>query len=477
MVDGPLRSRIAAALAAGRVVDLIPDLPRTLIDGSSMRNWGAAHDVDADFLRDLLRGVGPGAPPDPRGLRLRGVRIRGRLDLDHVATPVRLELQDCLLQDGMSAEQAHLPALALARCRISDPSGIALHADRLRTDGSLYLNGSCVEGGIGLVGAGIGGSLHLSSTTVRNPVGPAVAAEGVTVARDLLADGTCTIDGSSVLGALVLLDARIDGVLWARDATIRNDAGPAVHGGGLRIGRDLYLDGGFSAAGSGLVRSTVHLSAAQVGGLLYVTRGGVRHDDDRHRWSVDGLTYAGVPLLGDRRDRDGWIDLLRRATPRYSAQPYQQLAAVHRAEGHDSDVRVILMAQRRDQIERGGLSGADLWWARLTGALLGFGYQPWRALIVLVGVLVLSVALSIGLGAAGALAAGPPPRRCTVIETVGRGLDLGAPFLPRSASSTCTVTATDAGTVLTIGTWVMQVIAWALAALFVAGFTGIVRRT
>lgn len=198
----------------------------------------------------------------------------------------------------------------------------------------------------------------------------------MTVARDLLADGTCTIDGSSVLGALVLLDARIDGVLWARDATIRNDAGPAVHGGGLRLGRDLYLDGGFSAVGSGLVRSTVHLSAAQVGGLLYVTRGGVRHDDDRHRWSVDGLAYAGVPLLGDRRDRDGWIDLLRRATPRYSAQPYQQLAAVRRAEGHDSDVRVILMAQRRYQIERGGLSGADLWWARLTGALLASATSP-----------------------------------------------------------------------------------------------------
>lgn len=64
-----------------------------------------------------------------------------------------------------------------------------------------------------------------------------------------------------------------------------------------------------------------------------------------------------------------------------------------------------------------------------------------------------------------------------MIETVGRGLDLGAPLLPRAASTACAVTATDAGTVLMIGTWVMQVVSWAIAALFVAGFTGIVRRT
>lgn len=481
--DASLRSRITTSLTAGHTLDLIPDQPtHTLLDEATMRSWGAGHDVDADFLRDLLRCVDPGVRPDPRGLRLRGIRIRGRLDLDHVTTPVLLELQDCLLEDGMSADQGHLPMLALVRCRISNPSGIAVDADRLTIDGSLYFNtsiieNSCADGGIRLTDARVGGSIYFCSTIVRNMAGPAVAAEGLAVARDIVADGTCSMDGSSVLGTLILLDARVDGVLWARDATIRNNAGTAVHGGGLRLGRDLYLDGEFSAKGSGTTRATVHLSGAQIGGPLHIVSSGVQHDDDQYRWSFDGLVYQGVPLLHDRRDRKGWIDLLQSATPKYSAQAYQQVAAAYRAEGHDSDVRAILIAQRRDQVRRGGVTGTDLWWARLTGILLGYGYQPWRALLVLIAVLAASVALSVGLGAAGALAAGPPPRACTMIETIARGMDLGAPFLPRAPTSACTVTATGAGTILTIGTWLMQIAAWALAALFVAGFTGIVRRT
>ena len=98
----------------------------------------------------------------------------------------------------------------------------------------------------------------------------------------------------------------------------------------------------------------------------------------------------------------------------YAAQPYQQLAAAYRNEGHDSDVRAILIAQRRDQIARGGLARTDLWWARFTGWLLGYGYQPWRALLYLAGVLAVSVALTLPLGPpapAGAPARAPPRPR------------------------------------------------------------------
>lgn len=184
-----------------------------------------------------------------------------------------------------------------------------------------------------------------------------------------------------------------------------------------------------------------------------------------------------MPQLDGRCDRDAWLALLRNATPYYAAQPYQQLAAVFRTEGHDADVRTILIAQRREQLRRGNLTKLDRWWARLTGAILGYGYQPWRALLYLISVLTVSVILSITLGAYGALATNPGNGPCTLLETVGRGMDLGTPFLPRTASLHCEITAGPAGTALTIGTWTLQVLAWALAALFVAGFTGIVRKT
>ena len=64
----------------------------------------------------------------------------------------------------------------------------------------------------------------------------------------------------------------------------------AVLVGGLQVGRDLYLDGGFCADGSGTERATVHLSGARVSGCWQIVSGRVRHDDYQHRWSLDGLT-------------------------------------------------------------------------------------------------------------------------------------------------------------------------------------------
>jgi hypothetical protein len=68
---------------------------------------------------------------------------------------------------------------------------------------------------------------------------------------------------------------------------------------------------------------------------------------------------------------------------------------------------------------------------------------------------------------------------CTLLQLVGKGIDLGTPFFPavRSGAGSCDVTATATGDVLTVIRWVLRLVAWALAALFIAGFTGIARRT
>jgi len=74
----------------------------------------------------------------------------------------------------------------------------------------------------------------------------------------------------------------------------------------------------------------------------------------------------------------------------------------------------------------------------------------------------------------------PPSAACTVVELISKGLDLATPFLPSAGPSkvgSCEPTATAAGDALTISRWLLQLAAWALAALFIAGFTGIVRKT
>ena len=72
-----------------------------VIDEAAMRAWGESRTCRARVIRDILRGR-LAADPDPHGLRLRGARIIGRLDLENLTTDVNLELNDCLLRKASS---------------------------------------------------------------------------------------------------------------------------------------------------------------------------------------------------------------------------------------------------------------------------------------------------------------------------------------------------------------------------------------
>ena len=246
---------------------------------------------------------------------------------------------------------------------------------------------------------------------------------------------------------------------------MRNNAGPALDAYSLQVDQSVFLSRGFEAVGAG---ADVTLELRQV-----------RIADPQARLALDGLTYAGLPK---GISSDGWLRLLREATPSYAAQPYQQFAAAHRAAGHDGEVRRVLMAQRQDQIDRGALSGrAERAWARLTGLTLGYGYQPWRALLALVAIATTAVVLAVTLGAHGGVARvnshPAAASRCSAVEQVGVGLDLGLPLVKTGVRAHCDTTASTTGQALTATGWGLQLLAWAFATLFVAGFTGIVRKT
>src|SRR6202011_4828334 len=116
----------------------------------------------------------------------------------------------------------------------------------------------------------------------------------------------------------------------------------------------------------------------------------------------------------------------------YAAQPYQQLAAGYRALGDERQAREILMAQRDDQLARTDPGRREWLWGKITKVTLGYGYQPWRALLFLAGVVALSCVLAVALGSHGALAqtsnTATPGRSCTVIQQASVGLDLNLPI-------------------------------------------------
>ena len=88
------------------------------------------------------------------------------------------------------------------------------------------------------------------------------------------------------------------------------------------------------------------------------------------------------------------------------------------------------------------------------------------------------------LGAHGALVqtsdTAAPGRSCTVVQQISVGLDLNLPVGASLARAACDLTKDSASVTaawLTGVGWVLRLLAWTFAALFIAGFTSAVRKT
>jgi hypothetical protein len=392
--------------------------------------------------------------------------------------------------DGaISLAGAHIGGhLYCTGANLHNDSGPALDAYSLQVGLGMHLfcgftaTASSALGAINLTGVHIGARLLCDGASLRNDSGPALAAYGgLQVGQGVFLRRGFTATGAGKSGAVRLIGAHIGGQLDCTGADLRNDSGPALVADGVQTGRDMYLSDGFTATG-GSEEVTVDLGRAQVGGTLVFDPAGLEHAADAHRrLNLDGLTYAGVPQPLSAR---GWLDLVRAGTPSYAAQPYQQLAAGYRALGDDRQARQTLMTQRKDQLARTHPRWPERWWGWITKVTLGYGYQPWRALWFLAGVVVVSCVLAVVLGAHGALAqtskTTAPGRSCTIVQQVSVGLDLNLPVGTSVARASCDLTKDSASTTgawLTALGWVLRVLAWVFAALFIAGFTSAVRKT
>jgi hypothetical protein len=491
------------------------------VDLTTAASWPASRQVSANAIRDLLRST---PETGPRSVRLRGAHIVGELDLEGVATTVLLTLHDCYVPDGVVARDATVGVLRLRSCRVErpiaaerlvatalvltgtvvighDPDGaVELRGARLGwldCDGATLTNdfGSALQGdslrvelgvslrnGFTATGAGVDGAVCLlgaraarvecDGATLRNSTGPAFRADSLVVDQRAFLRRGFTAEGSGEIGAVRLNGARL-GLFSCDGATLRNPTGPAVVAESMQVERAAFFGPGLIAEGHG-AEGVVRLTGTRIAGRLHLEADGVRNTlDGAPQVAVDGLTYAGLP---EGASVSRWLTLLA-ATATYTPQPYQQLAAGCRAAGQDREARTVLIAQRRDELRRGHLPPAVRTWIKLTSFTLGYGYRPWLALAWLAGVALASVALAVALGAAGGLARpGPTSGPCTVVQRVGVGLDLSIPLVKTGARERCDVTDGAAGQWLMVVGWALQLLGWAFATLFVAGFTAAVRR-
>jgi hypothetical protein len=212
-------------------------------------------EVRAEVVRDVLIGR-LRADPDPRGLRLRGVVVVGRLDLDGLRTTVRMQMRGCAFPDGISVRGATLPLLDLGG---STAGGVL--ADDLVVDGSVLLwRAFTAAGPVSLVGARIGGKLDLAGARLDGRGGPALVADRMTVGSDVI------LDQVTAAGALQLNGARVGGRLSGRGLHAANPAGPALAAANLHVTDTVDLSRGSDLRGSG-EQGAVRLVGARMGSL------------------------------------------------------------------------------------------------------------------------------------------------------------------------------------------------------------------
>ncbi|MGW0363438.1 oxidoreductase [Streptomyces sp. NPDC002990] len=432
-LTGPER-RMWSAYRTGSVCDLSAraagrDDPHD--DGT----WGAERAVRAEIVALLLLHGPPPVPGRVASLKLRGVRITGRLDVSGGTVAPYVELQACRFDGEIQLSEARFGTLRLVNCAIP-----RLDAARLHTEGDLHLPRCRVARGIRLTDAQIGTDLLISQAVVqRDTKGRAIAADGMSVAQDFQGELLETYGEVSLRGAKVGVSMNL------RGARLRNAYGRyALNAPQLTVERTLYLTSialDYVPGGSGSSTPPYGLGQTPTRGQRaqpFECRGGLRLDDGRFgdavdfygarfrltaeqeislrriqtpefrfvgerpeqgrvvvsgakvvklvdtatSWpgpggvSIEGFVYETLAPRGHfpLSSRLAWVEA---ATPEYSPEPYERLAAVLRASGEDAEAREVLLAKQRRR--RATLPRAAKAWGHLQDWTVVYGYRPGRA--------------------------------------------------------------------------------------------------
>jgi hypothetical protein len=249
--------KLLMAAAAGAFLDLragdaeVDDVARGM-------NWGAARQVRAGLLIEMLTGTGCADGKILRSIKVRGARIIDALDLESASLICPLQLLDCYFDEPVNLNEATARTIRLPGCGLP-----GLTARQLSTTGNLELNdGFTADGTVSLTDARIGGGLNLSGGRFMNSGGDALHADGIAVEQ-----GMFCMDGFIAQGRVSLWSAHIGGQLNFKGGQFINPGGRALSARQLTVGQSMFCMGGFTAEGE------VHLLGARIGGALDLTGG------------------------------------------------------------------------------------------------------------------------------------------------------------------------------------------------------------
>ncbi|MFR9791332.1 membrane-associated oxidoreductase [Streptomyces sp. MB22_4] len=363
--------------------------------------WGPERTVRAEFLRELLL-AGPVREDRTAGLKVRGARITGRLDLKYGTVAHAVRLRHCHFEQAPDLYGARMLALVL-----SDSVLPGLTAGTLRADGTVRITCCRVTGPVRLQGAKVAGAFfangaHLG-TPDEDPEEAVLQLNHAELATDvwapgLVAHGTVQLNGAVVGGQVNLNDAVLDApggtALHAEVLAVGTDlhamrlrARGRVNLSGARIPRQLNLaharlsnpDGHALRASSSVIGELWLRSAAPIQGTVNLRRA---QFDMLHvlpevwpdRVQLDGLSYR---VLTPHLPAEQRLPLLEREPDGYLPYLYEQLTTAYRTVGDDAAARTVQLAKLRRH--RGTLPPYARLWGYLQDAAVGYGFRPMRA--------------------------------------------------------------------------------------------------
>jgi len=369
-----------------------------------------------------------------------------------------------------------------------DDEGNALVANGIRVSGDIIFDkssrssdavGSTADGGLSFRSAHVGGSLQLRPEKLAGK--KALDLEGARIAHDLEWKPVQQISGQ-----VILEDTEV-GLLKDNLAKDPNGYWPSVHPGPL-----LRLNG-FTYRGFGGEPCTVDDRLRWIGSLGKAKQ--VKDSTGTEDSALTGTEDSALTGTEDReltgtedRELTGTEDRELTGTRYFASQPYEQLAAVYRQAGQDTEARKVAIARRADLRKYG-----DLKWHRRIGNWLldktiKYGYQTWRAGLALAVVFVAFWALAYFaqqhhlMEPVGSFH-GPAPSatQCTgsypCFSPLGYTVDTVIPLINVHQATYWGPNASAPwGWAWVAGTAIATGLGWALATLLVAGYTGLVRQ-
>ena len=300
--------------------------------------WGPDRMIRAEVIQALLLGADQTDPGFIPGVRLRGARITGRINLtgasipafliyDHCQFDEEILLSECstgavrivnskfpafdgtmMRVDGIISlkacsnvavvrlEQARVTGqVCLADAAIGDnTSTVAVSADGMTVDGDVNCVGLVTRGAVSMQGIQVTGSIDFTNARITRPGPRALAVGNASIGGRLIGRGL------QVVGEALLHDTSVTRVELS-GAHLHHPGGLALSGGGLVVRGGMFCGNGFTAHGP------VSLVGARLGANLNFNKSTLTNPGEV-ALRLDRATIGNFD--GSDLDCSGWIRLV-----------------------------------------------------------------------------------------------------------------------------------------------------------------------